>query len=105
VLEEKSVVAPYVAVIECVPTARALVEKVALPPLKVPVPIVVPPFVKVTVPAGVPEVKDFTVAVKVTVVPCVDGLSEDAKVVVVFAASTTCDTFPEALTAKSLAPA
>jgi hypothetical protein len=40
---------------------------------------------KFTVPVGVPVVEDFTVAVKVTVAPDVDGFSEDFRVVELFA--------------------
>ena len=47
------------------PAASAEVEKVALPPLSVPVPIGPPPSWKVTVPVGVPPLPD-TAAVKVT---------------------------------------
>jgi len=38
----------------CVPTASALVVKVATPPESVPVPMAVPLSRKVTVPVGVP---------------------------------------------------
>jgi hypothetical protein len=68
VLVVKFVSPPYTAVIECGPTASALVLNVATPPLSVPVPIVVRPSLNVTVPVGVPApgVTAATVAVKVT---------------------------------------
>ena len=56
------------AVIECAATLRALVEKVAWPELKFPVPRMVAPSLKVTVPVRVPTpgATAATVAVKVT---------------------------------------
>jgi hypothetical protein len=53
-------------VIECEPTAKVDVVKVAVPPLSVPVPIDTPPSRNVTVPVAVLGV---TVAVNVTAVP------------------------------------
>ena len=66
---------------ECEPTARALVLKVACPPPSVPVPRMVAPSLKVTVPLGVPApgARALTVAVKVTDRPDVLGLSEEAR--------------------------
>ena len=46
---------------------RALVEKVAWPPLSVPVPSVAAPSLNVTVPVGVPVPGEFTVTVAVNV--------------------------------------
>src|SRR4051794_18290613 len=70
VLATKFASPPYVAVIECTPTASVLVENVARfgdAPLSALVPIVVVPSLNVTVPVAAPL---FTVAVNVTVVPC-----------------------------------
>ena len=68
--------------IECVPTARLDVTRVAAPPLNVPLPIEAVPSLNVTVPVGVPVVVDLTVAVNVTAVPKVEGLKDDFTVVV-----------------------
>ena len=53
---------------ECVPGAKAVVEDLAMPPLKVPVPKVAPRSLKVTFPVGVPVAgaTAATVAVNVT---------------------------------------
>ena len=58
-----------------------------MPPDNVPVPSVVAPSRKVTVPDGLPApgATTATVAVKVTLCPKVDGLSDEATVVVVLA--------------------
>jgi len=69
-------------VIALLPTANAVVAKVAIPPVIVPVPIVVPPLANVTVPVGAAPA-DVTVAVKVTDWPEVDGFTEEANAVVV----------------------
>lgn len=54
---------------ECVPTANALVLKVALPVTsRVPVPSVVEPSMKVTLPVAVP-LEAVTIAVSVTDCP------------------------------------
>lgn len=60
----------YTALIELVPTFRVEVEKLAEPPLKVPVPSAVVPFINVTVSpfGGVPALEETT-AVKVTDCP------------------------------------
>ena len=81
----------YVAVIVCVPAASADVVMVALPPLRATVPSVVVPSVKVTLPVSgaVPE-PGLTVAVKVTVWPTFDELSEDLTLVVLFRRLTVC---------------
>ena len=70
VLVVKSVSPTYTAVIECVPTDRLLVLKVATPEeFSVPVPIELLPSRKLTVPVGVPLPGETaaTVAVNVTV--------------------------------------
>ena len=51
--------------------------------LRVAVPSVVAPSMNLTVPVGVPTSSDDTVAVKVTVCPKLDGLSEEASLMVV----------------------
>ena len=76
--------------------------KLAVPPDRLAVPIVVVPFLKVTVPVGVPEVAGVTVALKVTFMPWVDGLSEETTLVMVEAACTTSDTADEVLPLKSV---
>jgi len=58
----------YAAVIAWLPTVSVLVENVAVPPLRVPAPIMFEPSKKSTEPVGVPAPGLFTltVAVKVT---------------------------------------
>jgi hypothetical protein len=68
-------------VIEWAPAERAEVENVALPPLKVPLPIVVAPSRNVTDPVAV---DGETEAVKVTNWPYFDGFKLVARLVVVF---------------------
>ena len=65
-----------------VPTLSAEVVKVATPPTRVPVPIVVAPSRNVTVPVGVPPPL-VTVAVKVTGVSAAAGLADEVKAVAV----------------------
>ena len=79
---------------------------VAIPPDRVPVPIVVEPSLNATVPLGVPAVEDTT-AVNVTDWPNVDGFSDDDRVVVVLAngiALTTCESASEVLPASFVSP-
>ena len=64
-------------------TVSKAVRNCSLPELRAIVAKAVEPFLKVTVPAGVPLVAGFTVAVKVTDLPKVDGLRDDTTVVVV----------------------
>lgn len=75
----------YFAVIECEPALRAEVVNVALPALRVPLPIELAPSRNETVPDGVPGELLLTVAVKVTDWPVVDGFADDATAVVVVA--------------------
>ena len=86
----------------CVPAPKLLVLQVAVPPLSAtalqPL-IALPPSEKLTLPVGALPV---TVAVKVTLAPTVDGLSELDTVVVVAAALTTCDS--AVLTEAALLP-
>src|SRR5213593_2808027 len=80
----------------CVPAARLAVLQVAVFALALPVgsataaqpAIELPPSVKLTLPVGL---KPVTEAVKVTLAPAVDGLSELASVVVLVALLTTCE--------------
>src|SRR5208282_3748938 len=76
---------------ECVATARLAVVQVALPLASATAAqpaIELPPSVKLTLPVGLDP---MTVAVKVTLLPTVDGLSELDSVVVLVAALTACD--------------
>ena len=68
------------------PTASDAMDKVAVPDVKVPVPMIVEPFLKVTVPVAVPAPGEtaLTVEVKVTDSPNTEGVVE-ASVVVVLA--------------------
>ena len=67
------------------PVVRVDVVKAALPLVSATVPITTVPFLNVAEPVGVPVVEDFTVAVKVTAVPCVAGFSDETTVVEVAA--------------------
>ena len=78
---------PYTAVMECAPSAKVEVAKVATPAFSVPVPSVVAPSLNVTVPVAVPLPGDTaaTVAVNVTDWPNTEGFAEEVTVVVVLA--------------------
>ncbi len=69
-------------------------------------PIVVVPSRKLTVPAGEPAPGETTatVAVRVTDCPKTDGLTDDARVVLVLALLTTCETAVLVLVAKFASP-
>src|SRR5271154_1201758 len=91
----------------CEPAKSDEVVNDAAPPARVPFPMVAAPSRNVTVPVIVPAVAEVTVAVNVTFVPVVDGLSDDARTVVVeaFAAPfTTCVSTGEVLAAKFASP-
>ncbi len=93
--------------IECVPTARLLVLKVATPEESaMSEPIVVVLSRKFTVPVGVPAPGETaaTVAVNATDVPDVLVLGLETRVVVVLAWSTTWETALEVLVAKFVSP-
>src|SRR5580704_4342193 len=60
----------------CVPPARVLVVRLALPALSATVPRMALPLRKVTLPVGVPEVCDATAAENFTAPPKVDGFGE-----------------------------
>jgi hypothetical protein len=89
-----------------VATDNAPVEKVATPPVSVPVPMTAAPSRKFTVPVGVPApgLTAATVAVKVTDCPKTDGLVPDVRLVVVLALPTTCDTAVLVLVRKLTSP-
>ena len=91
---------------EWVPTARLEVEKVAMPPLSVPVPRVAVPSWKVTVPVGVPAPGVFTptVAVNVTLWPKTEGLVAEETLVVVASVFTDWLRAPEPLAASLVSP-
>src|SRR6476619_3775250 len=91
---------------ECPATDSADVEKVALPPLSVPVPSVVAPSLNVTVPVGVPEPGPVavTVAVNVTDPPKFDGFVPDTTAVVVADCCPTCDVVDDVLVTKFVSP-
>jgi hypothetical protein len=65
----------YTAVIDLAPAPRLVVVKAATPPASVPEPNVALPFLKLTVPVGVPD--EETVAVNVTDCPKVEGFSDE----------------------------
>jgi len=71
--------------------ARAEVMRVAMPPLRIPVPIEVPLSRKVTVPVGVPApgAEAVMVAVKVTDWPKTEGFTEEMTAVVELSLLTT----------------
>ncbi len=71
------------------PTGRADVETLAIVSFNATVPNVVVPAVKVTLPKGSNPDEEVTVAVKVTLCPDAEGLTEDVSVVVVGAGFTT----------------
>ena len=83
-LPVKSGSPPYTTVIECVPTERDAVLRLATPePFSVAVPSTVVPSSKVTVPVGVPEpgALAVTVVVKVTDWPKSDGFVDELTLV------------------------
>ena len=90
---------------EFVPAANALVLKLATPPERVAVPMLVPFTIKVTVPVGVPAVVDLTVAVRITAWPEVDGLTDEVSTVVVVSTFVISETGAEVLAVKSVFPA
>ena len=87
------------------PTASDAMDKVAVPDVRVPVPIMVEPFLKVTVPEAVPAPGRVaaTVAVKVIDSPKTEGVVA-ANVVVVLALLTTWLTAELVLVTKLVSP-
>jgi hypothetical protein len=107
VLVLKFVSPAYTAVIVgWAPTLSVLVLKVAVFPVRVPVPSVVAPSLKVTMPLGVPAPGEvtLTVAVNVTDCPKTDGVPEEATVVVVAALLTVWVRAELALPVKLTSP-
>ncbi len=82
----------------CAPLVSAVVEKLATPPVIVPVPIVVVPSRKVTVPVGFVPV---TVAVKVTDAPNAGVAEEVVRAVVERGTPTAIATGEDVLSATS----
>jgi hypothetical protein len=78
-------------------TDSAEVVRVAVPPLKLPVPMAVAPSLNVTLPVGVPKPGLFTdtVAVKTTDWPNTDGFDAGVTAVAVEAAVTFCVTLDD----------
>lgn len=89
---------------ECIPAFRLLVVNVALPdPSRVAMPRVVVPSRKITIPVGVPFA-EVTAQVKVTGLPKIDGLVEEAIAAAVGAGCTVWVSTGEVLPAKLLLP-
>jgi hypothetical protein len=93
----------YIAGIVFDPSGRVEMLKVAMPPVSVAVPKVVPPCLNVTEPVGVPNCP-ATLAVNVTVWHTTDGVTEDVSTVEVVALDTLCARAAEALPLKLLSP-
>jgi hypothetical protein len=84
VLPDNALVAPYTALMLCVPLLSVDVLKLALPvPSRVLVARVVLPCWKRTVPLGVTPVDEVTLAVNVTTCPTLDGFGAELSTVVV----------------------
>jgi hypothetical protein len=96
----------YDTAIVCIPTARAEVVKVALPPESAPAPMETPLSVNVTVPVAVPPpgLTALTVAVKVTDWPNTDGLADERTLVMLSDCVTVCVIAADALALKLLSP-
>jgi hypothetical protein len=88
----------------CEPTAKVLVENMATPEARVPVPIKVPPSLKETLPCGVPARLE-TPAENATLAPSGAGLGETLSTVVVVAGSTVTETGFDIPAMKSVSPA
>jgi len=106
VLVIKSASPPYTAVMEGVPTARAEVEKMAMPPVSSAVPSVVAPSMNVTEPVGVPVLgsRASTWAVKVRLWPKTPGFADEMRVVFVLDWPTTWFSAGEVVAVKSASP-
>jgi hypothetical protein len=94
----------YVALMVCEPEASVEVVNFAKPPLSATVFRTVVPSSKVTVPVTVPTNWGFTLAVKVTDCPTLDGFKDEAKVVLVVALLTTWFTGFDVLPANIESP-
>ena len=89
------------------PTASDDVEKVALPPDSVLLPMLMPPSRNVTVPVAVPAAGKtaLTVAVNVTDWPNTDGFTEELTAGELFPLFTVCVMADDVLALKLLSPA
>src|ERR1700692_419773 len=96
----------YMDLMGCVPTVSADVVNVArcVVAFTLPVPSTVVPSLNVTVPSGEPPKVPRTLAVKVTAFPWWEGLSDELRVIVVFALFTVCARGDEALVRKLPSP-
>jgi hypothetical protein len=90
---------PYAAVSECFPTDSVVTARVAVPPLRLPVPSAVEPSWKVTVPVAV---LGETVAVSVRVCPKPDDVADDVNFVVVVEVA-ACSNGPKSSTTAARA--
>jgi hypothetical protein len=101
VLLTKLLVVPYTALMLCFPLVRLDVLKVAVPvESSVPVPNVALPALKLTVPLGVTPVDELTDAVNTTGWPTVDGFGLELSVVTVEALFTVCVSVTDVLPAN-----
>src|ERR1700682_2914075 len=89
---------------ECDPTASVDLVIDTFPWLSACVPKAEPPSLSVTDPVGVPVVNDFTIAVKVTPFPCLDGFRDEVTPADVAAFVTVCVTAGETLPLKFASP-
>jgi hypothetical protein len=92
VLPAKLLFPAYTAVIECWPTDRLVILRLAVPVLRVAVPSVTPPSMNVTDPSGVPAPGDTALTVAVIVMFCLvlDGFFDEVRDVNVLALLTIC---------------
>ena len=86
-----------------VPGGNVEVVYLAEPDVSVTVAKTFVPFRNWTLPVGVPA-KEKTTTVKVTGLPCTEGLMDESRVVVVVALPTTCDSVLEVLPVKLESP-
>ena len=88
------------------PTDSPEVDKLAVPPERVPLPMLLPPSLNVTVPPGVPAAGPTadTVAVKVTDWPNTDAFGELLTDVELLPLLTVCVMAAEALVLKLASP-
>src|SRR5689334_5581609 len=103
----RSALPPYTVVIDAVPTGRAEVANVAawVVALTGAVPSVMVPALKVTVPLTAMPAGGTTVAVRVTELPRVEGLGDEASVTLVDAWLTVSVTAAEVLPVSLALPA
>jgi hypothetical protein len=105
VLVRNAVSPAYFAVMECEPTVRDDVVKVALPPASGAVPRVAALFLNVTSsPSGGAMEPALTVAVKVTDCPSLLGFNEDVTTVVVADLLTVCVSTADVLVRNAASP-